>query len=243
VVRAAGYHRYSARQRFVIIDPAEAMLPAAANALLKTLEEPPEGTGFFLIATHGSALLPTIRSRCQRIRFGALSDEVLVPWLAAQQVAQPALVARLAGGCPGLALDLAQGGLDKRLELRTRLLAALGGSLDSIFGLSEDICTGSRAVWMKSAEALLDLLEDLVRDAVVLAADGDVQPIHTDIPEVISAWSSALWPNGIERCERAIQATRADLALNVTGKTALDALLTRIATELGPARKAGVPRA
>ena len=44
------------------------MAPASANALLKTLEEPPDGTGFVLIATHADVLLPTILSRCQRLR-------------------------------------------------------------------------------------------------------------------------------------------------------------------------------
>lgn len=59
--------------RFVIIDPADRMGDSAANALLKTLEEPPSGQQFVLITQKPSALLPTIRSRCVRFRFGLLS--------------------------------------------------------------------------------------------------------------------------------------------------------------------------
>lgn len=59
--------------RWVIFRDAERLLPAAANKLLKTLEEPPKDTHFVLVTARPSALLPTIRSRCQTLRFGLLS--------------------------------------------------------------------------------------------------------------------------------------------------------------------------
>ncbi|XUU59997.1 AAA family ATPase [Erythrobacter sp. HA6-11] len=65
-------------QRVVIIDPADDMERNASNALLKSLEEPPEGT-FFLLVTHRPAqLLPTIRSRCRVLRFNPLAQDELV---------------------------------------------------------------------------------------------------------------------------------------------------------------------
>ena len=79
---------------------------------------------------------------------------------------------------------------------------------------------------MVRVERLLQVLEELLRDTIVVSAGGTVQPIHADRPEVLTAWSSALWPSGIDRCRLAIAEARADLALNVTGKTALDALMT-----------------
>ncbi|MEE4339788.1 DNA polymerase III subunit delta' [Erythrobacter sp.] len=64
-------------RRVVIVDPADDLERAAANALLKSLEEPPQGT-FFLLVTHAPArLLPTIRSRCRVLRFPPLSDAQL----------------------------------------------------------------------------------------------------------------------------------------------------------------------
>ena len=58
-----------ARRRFVIIDRADSMQPAAANALLKTLEEPPDRTILILLAAQTTDLLPTIVSRCRHVRF------------------------------------------------------------------------------------------------------------------------------------------------------------------------------
>jgi DNA polymerase-3 subunit delta' len=61
--------RFEGRRRFVVIDPADAMNPQAQNALLKTLEEPPEDTTLVLVSASPDALLPTIRSRCLRVAF------------------------------------------------------------------------------------------------------------------------------------------------------------------------------
>jgi hypothetical protein len=63
------------KRRFVLIDPADKLSPGAANALLKTLEEPPERTHFFLVTQRVSRLLPTLRSRSQVWGFTALSHE------------------------------------------------------------------------------------------------------------------------------------------------------------------------
>lgn len=63
--------------RFVIIDQAEKLTAQAANALLKSIEEPPEGVHFILITSNLSMLLPTIRSRCQVFSFSALSENDL----------------------------------------------------------------------------------------------------------------------------------------------------------------------
>jgi DNA polymerase-3 subunit delta' len=240
VIRVAGYHRYDSRQRFVIIDPAEAMQVNAANALLKLLEEPPAGTGFVLIATQASALLPTIVSRCQRVRFGPVEHGALTAWLEGRGVEQAASIARLADGRPGRALVLAEGGLTRRIELRTRVLSVLGGDLQGIFDFSAELATGARNAWMAEVDQLLEVLEDLLRDAMLHAIAPSRPPLNDDLPSLVEAWSHALWPNGVEACRQAIEEARADLALNVSGKTALDALLTRLATELGPARRAGV---
>ena len=68
-------------RRAIIIDPADDLEKAAANALLKSLEEPPAGT-FFLLVTHRPArLLPTIRSRCRTLRFPVLHDSQLATML------------------------------------------------------------------------------------------------------------------------------------------------------------------
>ncbi|MCC6137363.1 MAG: AAA family ATPase [Bdellovibrionaceae bacterium] len=75
--------------RFIIIDQAEKLTVQAANALLKSIEEPPEGVHFILITSNLSMLLPTIRSRCQVFSFSGLTEKELVslvPELAPWQV-------------------------------------------------------------------------------------------------------------------------------------------------------------
>jgi DNA polymerase-3 subunit delta' len=78
VIDRAGFRPFEGRRRVVIIDEADAMVAQAQNALLKTLEEPPPASVFLLVSSLADALLPTVRSRCPRLRFAALSvDEVV----------------------------------------------------------------------------------------------------------------------------------------------------------------------
>jgi DNA polymerase-3 subunit delta' len=73
VVEKAGYRPFEGRRRAVVVDEADALIPAAQNALLKTLEEPPSASVFVLVSSMADALLPTVRSRLPRLRFGPLS--------------------------------------------------------------------------------------------------------------------------------------------------------------------------
>lgn len=68
------YRPFEGRHRVTILDEADALLPAAQNALLKTLEEPPSSCIFILVTSRPDALLATVRSRCAHIRFGRLSS-------------------------------------------------------------------------------------------------------------------------------------------------------------------------
>jgi DNA polymerase-3 subunit delta' len=98
-------------RRVVIINPADDMERATSNALLKSLEEPPQGT-FFLLVTHRPArLLPTIRSRCRILRFPVLADSELARMLAEAGAGEgPNLDAaiRAAEGSFGAALQFAE---------------------------------------------------------------------------------------------------------------------------------------
>lgn len=80
--RRLSLRRFEGRRRVVIIDPADAMNVQAQNALLKTLEEPPDDTTLVLVSASPDELLPTIRSRCLRVPFGplpvALVEEILL---------------------------------------------------------------------------------------------------------------------------------------------------------------------
>ncbi len=115
--------------RAALIDAAEDLNPAAANALLKLLEEPPPRVVFFLVSHAPGKLLPTIRSRCRRLEFHELGAGQIAAVLAAQdspreapQPAEAEALAALAEGSAGTALALrASGGL----ELYARLVDLL----------------------------------------------------------------------------------------------------------------------
>lgn len=101
--------------KIVIIEPAEAMNINAANALLKTLEEPPEGTIIILLSHDSSRLLPTIKSRCQMLNFSVPELSQSQAWLSAQLQQQELnlevdLLLQAAAFAPLKALDLAQSG-------------------------------------------------------------------------------------------------------------------------------------
>lgn len=96
-------------RRVVIIDPIDDLEKAASNALLKSLEEPPQGTFFVLVAHRPGRLLPTIRSRCRVLPFRALGPDEMATALAreapqADAAARAAAIAAAAGS-PGVALE------------------------------------------------------------------------------------------------------------------------------------------
>jgi DNA polymerase-3 subunit delta' len=111
-----------------IIDPADAMNGAAANALLKTLEEPSAQTMLILLADAPWRLPQTIRSRCQRIEFHLPAAAEALAWLQTEGVRNAADALAAASGNPGLARGWAQeGALDRRLEVRRDLAALAAG--------------------------------------------------------------------------------------------------------------------
>jgi DNA polymerase-3 subunit delta' len=108
--------------RVVLIRPAEAMNTAAANALLKTLEEPPPRVMLILISHQPRRLLPTVRSRCQQLAVPRPERGVALAWLAEQSLTDAEGLLLEAGGAPLLALEQSDA---QRQAHRTRLLAAL----------------------------------------------------------------------------------------------------------------------
>jgi DNA polymerase-3 subunit delta' len=106
--------RTSARGRgkVAVLHPADALNEASANALLKTLEEPPPGTRLILTTADAAALLPTVRSRCQHQRLPTPDAAAAAAWLSSQGLQQPEVLLAACSGRPLDALDWAQAGVD-----------------------------------------------------------------------------------------------------------------------------------
>ena len=133
-------------RRVVLLDPAEAMNGVTANALLKLLEEPPEGCVFVLVSSSPRTLLPTIRSRCQQWHFGRPDEAALARWATHADPGVRAMLA-LGGGMPLAAERLAEGG---GAALHARFVRDVGGLQPAdVLRLA-----GQWEAWLRSKEAL-----------------------------------------------------------------------------------------
>jgi DNA polymerase-3 subunit delta' len=125
------YRPFEGRRRLVMIDGADALNVEAQNALLKTLEEPPPASVFVLITDRPDMLLPTVRSRCQRLRFGPLSPGDVAAVLVRDHdmsATEAHAAAAAADGSIGRALD---GSAEDAMEARDAAAALLRGAATS----------------------------------------------------------------------------------------------------------------
>ncbi|MEO6588149.1 MAG: DNA polymerase III subunit, partial [Pyrinomonadaceae bacterium] len=142
----ANFRPYEAANRFFIINDADKMNAEASNALLKTLEEPPATSHIFLVTSRPDALLPTIRSRVQTLRFAPIETKKIEDHLiSTKQYSQTdaKILARLAHGRIGAALDL---DLEKFRARRGLMFKVLNSLLQ----------TNNRAVLLQTAEEMND---------------------------------------------------------------------------------------
>jgi DNA polymerase-3 subunit delta' len=146
-------------RRAIIINPADDLEKSAANALLKSLEEPPAGT-FFMLVTHRPArLLPTIRSRCRTLRFPVLSDGQLAVMLEREGLAPDPAAISAAEGSFGAALRFAEQNLAPIAATIEALLTDADNRLTRRGELARQI--GPRAD-RERVQAVLDLAQALV---------------------------------------------------------------------------------
>jgi DNA polymerase-3 subunit delta' len=179
-------------RRVVIIDPADDLEKSAANALLKSLEEPPEGT-FFLLVTHRiGRLLPTLRSRCRVLRFAPLSaeqvDAILRDEAPEADAATRAAAVAAAEGSPGAALEFVAQDLGKLHLLMQRLIAegdehfTLRGALAEEIGARPDRERQQAAVDLARAVVASELGREAARDGRVIDAHGQLVRLGAQLP-------------------------------------------------------------
>ncbi len=147
------------RSKVARIEPAESMTLAAANSLLKTLEEPPGDSVLLLVSERPARLPATVRSRCQRITFGLPQRDSALAWLRDQpDMEQPDYWLDRAGGAPLRARELAAAGFDET-PLVSALVQALGeGRIDRTA-----IDAGSALPLARCVPVLATAVEDMIR--------------------------------------------------------------------------------
>jgi DNA polymerase-3 subunit delta' len=169
--------------RALVIAPVEALNPASASALLKTLEEPPGALRIALAGRDPERLLPTVRSRVQRVRLGAPTPAQSLAWLQEQGLPASARALAVAGDSPLGAAALVQAGLDDRvLDALPRAIAS--GDAPALMG--------------QPVPLVVDLLLRLVHDAMAQAAgapprfyDASRMPPAAPLPALIE-WQREL---------------------------------------------------
>jgi len=231
--REANFRPFEGAVRVFIVEDAEYMNDQAANALLKTLEEPAVTTHLILTTTNPMALLQTIRSRCQMIRLAPIPFSEIEQFLMKQNgmsTDDAALLARTSRGSLGNALSVDVDDYRERRQSMLDILRAL-------------TITGNRVALLRSAEELatakdrgdyersLDVLETLIRDAWALALGRPTESItNFDLAKELQNIAGELASNRAERWLVQIEELRGALEVNLIRKIASDGLLMSMAS-------------
>lgn len=166
-VDRTGYRPFEGRKRVVIVDDADAMIGEAQNALLKTLEEPPSASMFVLVTARPDMLLPTVRSRCQHLRFGQLRVDEVATVLVTVHGYAPAdaqAAASAAEGSVGAALEGEVETLNEARDAAARLLHSVAGTSDPrrrLDGAKALAGNGDRDEVRRRLRAVASILRDL----------------------------------------------------------------------------------
>lgn len=172
----SAYRPFEGRRRVVIIDPADALLSEAQNALLKTLEEPPAGSVFVLITAMPDVLLPTVLSRSHRLRFGALSAAEVAEVLMRDHgysSADAHAAASAADGSVGRALEEDTEEAAEVRETAARVLHASSGTRDPRRRLEAAKLLAGGSGDRDGVSRRLLALSALLRDLTAIATGAD----------------------------------------------------------------------
>ncbi len=225
---------FEAAARMVIIDHAHTMNTPAANALLKSLEEPPPDTVFLLLTDQPGRMLPTVISRCQVIRFTPLCAEVILRGLSAVgdlSAADAELIARLAGG----SLLAAEKVAEPSWRQHRRVVLELMASIDTLPpGLLLALAAHLVDATVPAVESLA-IMETWIRDVLI----ADVAPdrlINVDLVEKIQYSAERTTVETSLHRAQAIRQARRRLDGNANAKITVEHLLLDMAR--GPSRQA-----
>ncbi len=230
--REANFRPYEGRARVFIIDDADKMADPAANALLKTLEEPPPTSHIFLVTSRPDSLLPTIRSRCQMLRFVPVETASIVEYLQREKAFTPdeaGLAARLARGSIGraIAIDVAQ--FRKR---RDKMLSVVRGAVEN-GDIVTMLRTGEEMNDAKNKDTFeenIDILETLLYDIWTTAVNGNsTQIVNADLSDELGRLAGRAERSALPKWLAAIEAMRQSLAVNINRKIATDSLFVSMA--------------
>ena len=229
----ANYRPYEGRARVFIIDDAEKLgltQKAAANALLKTLEEPASTTHLILITSRPSALLQTIHSRCQKLRFsGVPESEIAELLLESGEISSgdSALAAKVAHGSISAALAF---DAESYRELRSRFFEVVNdsiadGGFRNAHRLSEVISTLKDRDGYTGA---VEVFETLLRDLFLILSEAEDRITNVDLKQELKELAGRLRRNQVAGWIEEFESLKSRLRFNLNKRVAADALFVKM---------------
>ncbi len=239
-VDQAAFRPFEGRRRVVVIDDADRLVPAAQNALLKTLEEPPPASVFLLVTSRPHLLLATVRSRCPVLRFGGLPTDAIADILVTQHGFDATAARAAAASADGSAARAIEAGSGDYVQVRQsaaevlRTLAAapspkgrlvVGKTLAGARRGGRSSAAGDRETLTRRLRALASLLRDLQ----VLSVRGDPDwlanaDLGAELAELARSYDAGRAGHGFASVDRAVHA----LSRNASPKVVVDWLTLQL---------------
>jgi DNA polymerase III subunit delta' len=240
IEKEANYRPFEGKARVFLIDEADKLNDASANALLKVLEEPPKTSHLILITSRPAMLLPTILSRCQMIRFSPLTPDEIETYLTKNNLVDAKtarLRARAAGGSMGRALsnDLVTFTSQRKAMLKVLNALVLSDDRAQLLRSAEQL---NEAQYKEEFEERLDVLETLIRDAWMLSLGVDSsrivnEDLSAELKEVAQKLDSGRAGDWILQ----IEDLREQLIVNVNRKVTVDSLFLVMAGDVAATKR------
>ena len=217
------------KKRVSIIVDAEKLNDVAANTLLKTLEEPTGSNILILTTSHLSRVMPTIASRCQKIRFSPVRHEAVEAFLAGTRAMareRAALLASSSGGSIGKALELdanPEGAF--RQEFVEAYASMEGGAVTpAVFTIAHELAEDKQHLLPR-----LDVMRSWLRDMLVYRETQEAgRLIHRDVEEATKTLSARIPSARLLKSIQAVQEAAAAIAGNANRQLALESMMFKI---------------
>ena len=241
-----------AKAKVYIIDRAEQLRANTANALLKTLEEPPEGVMFILLGTSADVMLPTIVSRCQCVPFRLVSPAVAAQAVSRATGQDPARcrMAVAVAGSPTRGIEFLKSA--ERQDARRQMVRAIDSLIAAVKAPLAEVKSTQEKVLEQNADYLsrgaLKQLEDrnkrelnarersgimealasartLMRDVLLTLQDEAADVVNEDVRDTIGRLAAATNVAGATRALEAVATAERNIARNVTPQLAIEVML------------------
>jgi DNA polymerase-3 subunit delta' len=225
-IERSAYRPFEGRRRVVIVDDADAMAAEAQNAFLKTLEEPPASSMFVLVTSRPDVLLPTVRSRCQRLRFGRLPPAEIAEVLEQIHGYSPAdahAAAAAADGSIGRALEGNSESFVEARDAAAALLTHVGPTSDPRRRLEGARALSGGGTDREELARRLRAAASILRDLGVLLSRADERGLaNADLKPLLARLSKSFDRDRLIRAFSAIDRALDGLERNASPKIVAD---------------------